>query len=188
MTATRSKLGNLVILDVATGEETQITHFDQSRQFDWWFLFPSFAGGDSRVMYQLPRGGDQPGNRTWDLWSVPATGGQARIEKRNAGWGGMPGDASATAGRLAYLSPLSSADFSGSRLLLADLGGGTSPETLVPDGTISWPRWSPAGDRIAYLSSGKVYVVDVATGAITEIGVGGNPEWIDDHTLSIGAA
>ncbi len=187
--AVTQSLGNLVVLDLATGTETQITHFDQSPQFQWWFMFPSFVEGGSEVLYQLPRGADQPIDQVWDLWSVPVDGGAPRIVKRNAGWGGMAGASSSMAGHLVYLSPVSAADFSGSRLMLADLGASElSPETLVSGGSIVWPRWSPSGDRIAYGSDGLVYVLELASGAITEIGVGGKAEWIDDHTLSIGTS
>jgi hypothetical protein len=47
-------------------------------------------------------------------------------------------------------------------------------------------RWSPDGTRISYDRGGWIYVVDVATAAITKVEPGDTAEWYDDHTLAIG--
>ena len=40
-------LGNLFVQDVATGERTQLTDFDQTQQFGLWFMFPELRAGRS---------------------------------------------------------------------------------------------------------------------------------------------
>jgi Tol biopolymer transport system component len=45
-------------------------------------------------------------------------------------------------------------------------------------------RWSPDGTRIAYTDGNAIYAVDAATGTTKQVvGHGGNPEWLDNHTL-----
>jgi Tol biopolymer transport system component len=173
------RLGNLVVQDVATGQRTQLTNFDQTQAWDWWFAFPSFAPDGRSILFQLPRG--DPKNNKWDLWSVPVAGGQQTLVQHNAGWGGYSPDGT----RFAYLSPMDPHDMSGAGLWIANVHGGT-PRALVPEGHLGWMRWSPDGTQIAYADGGSVYVVDVATGSATRIAAGGTAEWFDDHTLIVG--
>ena len=49
-------LGNLFVQDVGTGQRTQVTDFDQTQQWGWWFTFPSFAPDGRSILFQLPRG------------------------------------------------------------------------------------------------------------------------------------
>ena len=49
-------LGNLYVQDVATGQRTRLTNFDQTQPWDWWFTFPSFAPDGQSILFQLPRG------------------------------------------------------------------------------------------------------------------------------------
>ena len=174
------KLGNLFVQDVITGRRTQLTNFDQTQLWDWWFTFPSFAPDGRSILFQLP-GGD-PINPVWDLWSVPVAGGKQTLVRRNAGWGGYSPD-----GRwLAYLSPVDPQSFAGGGLWITSVHGGT-PRALVRDGSLGWLRWSPDGTRIAYSDGGSpIYVVDAATGSTRKVADGGNPEWFDDHTLIFG--
>ena len=179
------RLGNLFILDVATGEQTQVTHFDQSRSWDWWFTFPSFVNDDSAVLYQLPTG-SYP-NWGWDLWSQSLYGGEAHLEKRGAGWGGVSRGAVPGSEALAYLSPMDGPSFTGHTLWVADRVQPHDPLAVDRTGVLWWPRWSPGtSNLIAYSSGVYVYVANPATGEVTEVGIGGHPEWLDDHTLVIG--
>ena len=179
-------LGDLFVLNVASGEETQITHFDQSRSWVWWFTFPSFVDGDTAVLYQLPTGTSP--NWGWDLWIQPVDGGQAHLAKREAGWGAMSRDSvPAGEGRLAYMYPMDGGDFTGHMLWVANRSRPYDPVAVDRTGELSWPRWSPpTSSLIAYSSGGYIYVANPATGEVTEVGIGGNPEWLDDHTLVLG--
>lgn len=74
---------------------------------------------------------------------------------------------------LAYSDPLACPKTGIPRLFLADVALATSRpllELAAPDGCpiLSTPRWSPDGTRIALATRG-VYVVDVASGRLTEI-------------------
>jgi Tol biopolymer transport system component len=109
---------------------------------------------------------------------VPVTGGKPTLVEPNAGWGGY----SPNGKWLSYLSPVRH-DFSGERLWITNVRGGT-PRPVVR-GSLLWPRWSPDGTRIAYADGPDVYVVDAATGSTRKVGRGGQPEWLDDHTLII---
>ncbi len=180
-------LGNLYVLDVSTGKQTQLTHFDQSKSWDWWFTFPSFrpgtAPGSDTILFQLPRGDRK--NPVWDLWMVPVSGGRQVLVRRNAGWGGFS-IFSPTSRDLAYLSPVSAKDFSGETLWIDSYDTRTGPRALVTGGHLSWPRWSPDGTRISYSNNDRIYVVDVATGSTVQVAKGSTAEWFDDHTLIVG--
>jgi len=74
---------------------------------------------------------------------------------------------------VAYSDPLTCPQTRVPRLFLADVALATSRpllELAAPDGCpiLSVPRWSPDGTRIA-LATRSVYVVDVASGRLTEI-------------------
>jgi len=179
------KLGNLFLVDVATGRQRQLTHFDQSRGWNWWFTYPSFAVTGNYILYQLPT--NKAGNTTWNLWIVPITGGQPTLAARNAGWGGMAYTTASIRRDYAYLAPMNASDFSGGGLWLDswDLRS-VRPREMVKGGHLSWPRWSPDGTRISYSDGGSVYVLNVTTGETTKVARGSNAEWFDDHTLIIG--
>jgi len=75
--------------------------------------------------------------------------------------------------RFAYEDILSCPQTGLARLFLADVATGTSApllELAAPDGCpiLSTPQWSPDGSRIALASRG-VYLVDVASGRLTEL-------------------
>ena len=173
------RLGNLFVQDIS-GRATRLTNFDQTQPWGWWFTFPSFASDGHSVLFQLPRG--DPNHPIWDLWYMPNIPyGKQTLVRRNAGWGGYSPD-----GRwLGYLSPVNAHDFTGRGLWITGVHGGT-PRNLVPDGHLTWPRWSPDGTRISYSDRGSIYVLNVATRSATKVAEGGNAEWFDDHTLIVG--
>jgi WD40 repeat protein len=177
--ASTEKLGNLFVQDVRTGQRTQITNFDQTQAWGWWFTFPSFAADGQSILFQLPRG--NPDLPVWDLWSVPVAGGQQTLVRRNAGWGGYAPNGK----QLAYLAPMDPNTFSGGALWVGNADGGKA-QALVHSVGLTWPRWSPDGTRISYSDAGSIYVLNVATGATTQVARGGNAEWFDDHTLIVG--
>jgi Tol biopolymer transport system component len=175
-------LGNLFVQDVATGQRTQITNFDQSQSWDWWFTFPSFAPDRPYVFFQLPRG--VPTDPVWDLWCVSQTGGTPILVRRDAGWGGL---GAGLLFNLAYLSPISKDDFTGGGLWIDSFDErAVIPRGLFPPGHLTWLRWSPGGKRISYADRGSIYVLDVTTDKIRRVAKGGTAEWFNDHTLIVG--
>ena len=197
-----NELGNLFVQNLATGQRTRVTNLDQTREWGWWFTFPSFSPDGKSILYQRPNNDD----RSWDLWSAPVTGGKPTLLQRNAAWGSYSPDGK----RLAYLSPLKESDFTGSRLWIKNVHGGT-PRALIGAGTpehpgprsycartgvgcgcagprgrchLQWVRWSPDGTRIAYTDGPGIKAVDAATGTTKQlVRHGGNPEWLNNHTL-----
>jgi Tol biopolymer transport system component len=169
------EIGNLVVVDVATDERTQITDLDRAT-YGLWMLSPSFSPDGEQVLFHLPRG---PNDDTrWDLWSVPVSGGEPTLEVRDASMGVY-----APAGRtLAYVdSPRG--DWTSSRLMIREPDGST--RLLVEGDEIAFARWSPDGTRIAYSDSGTIHVVDVSTGDVTEVAPGGTSDWFGDDSLIV---
>ena len=186
------RLGNLFVLDVRTGQRTQLTDFDQTQNWGWWFTFPSFTfprlqpGMVEYILFQLPSG--DPNNPVWNLWEVPVTGGKPPVlVGRNAGWGGSADGVANPKRDFAYLSPVSKDDFTGGGLWIKSSEvRGVSPRAVIQDGQLRWPRWSPDGTQISYSEGGSIYVLNVATGSTTRVARGGTAEWFDDHALIVG--
>jgi Tol biopolymer transport system component len=185
--AATEEIGNLYLLDPVDGTTEQLTDLPFGLSHHW-FMSPSFRPDGQAILFNLPRTGsnDQASlnDQTWDLWTIPATGGEPTLVRRNAAHGSY----SPTASTIAYLHrpgfDLESNDFGAGSIWLADADGG-DPRLLVEGTHMHWPRWSPDGTRIAYVDEGGVYVVDVATSETSRVMVGGAPEWLDDHTLIV---
>jgi Tol biopolymer transport system component len=178
--ATTNLLGNLFVLDVATGLETQITNLDQSQRWGWWFLYPSFEFDGRQILYQLPSGDQR--HAVWNLWSVPVTGGASSMVLRNAGWGTTGGTG---ARNLAFVTAVSPSTFHGANLMIASSKGIRGSSRRLAQGSIVAPQWSPDGTRIAYQQGEWVEVVNVSTGEVTRVAQGGNPQWVNDHTITV---
>ena len=95
--------------------------------------------------------------------------------------------------RIAYVP--GARGFSDTSIAIADAHG-SRPRTLVTaDEYLWWPSVSPDGSKIAYsvnasdalalVSGGTIHVVEVSTGATTEVARGTTAEWLDDDTLII---
>ena len=171
-----SELGDLFVVDVATGDRTRITNLGP-KSYEPWFLSPSFTPDGRSVLFQMPRGkGLTPAG--WDLWSVPVDGGEPTLVNRGASMG-----AYSVEGTLAYGSP-SPGDWS-SDILVISYDFITAGVAFGDE--IAFPRWSPDGTRIAYVDRGSVYVVDNPTHASSRVRVaeGGSGEWFDNDTLII---
>jgi Tol biopolymer transport system component len=178
--ADSEELGNLYLLDPATGSTTKLTELGVFSSHHW-FLSASFHPDGRSVLFNLPRGPIE--DQVWDLMSIPATGGEPTLLRRNAAHGSYSPDGTT----IAYLnSPgLIGVDFGARSIWLADADGG-DPRRLVRGTNIAWPRWSPDGTRIAFEDDGAAYVVEVATGEVSRITDGGAPEWLDEDTLIVG--
>jgi Tol biopolymer transport system component len=172
------EIGNLFVVDVATGKATQITDLDPEN-YGYWALHPSFSPDGQTIIFHMPRGPNDEVSTRWDLWSVPVAGGEPTLVVRNASMGVYAPDG----GTLAYLdSPRG--DWTSSRLMVADVGL-QRLRLRVQGDRIEFPRWSPDGTRIAYTDADGIHVVDVSTGEASLVAEGGTSDWFGDDTLVV---
>ena len=183
-----AEIGNLFVVDVATGQATRVTDLDPA-SYDPWALLPSFSSDGETIIFHMPRGPNDAVSTRWDVWSVPVAGGEPTLVVRNASMGVYAPDGET----LAYLdSPRG--DWTSSRLMLADVDG-SDPENdgavvaarlLVEGDEIAFPRWSPDGTRIAYTDADGTHTVDVSTGETSLVtGDAGVLDWFGDDTLVV---
>jgi Tol biopolymer transport system component len=171
-----SSIGNLYVVDVGSGQVRQITDTEGVETDNLYYMSPTFDPTGSTILFNMPT--VEGGQERYDLWSVPATGGEPTLVRRGAIFGDYSPDGSQIA-------------FIGSReglfddLWVAPAAGGDAQKLAT--GEIAIPRWSPDGTRILYNGgSGGVYVVDVATGEQTLVVESDHvPAWVDDDTLSL---
>ena len=169
------EIGNIFVVDVATGETTQITDLDPA-SYDEWSMHPSFSADGQTIVFHMPRA-DDDGMR-WDLWSVPVSGGEPTLVARNAKSGVYAPDGET----LAYVGR--STDSSSTRLILANVDG-SDPRMLVRGDQIESPRWSPDGTRISYSDIDGDHIVVVATGETSLVAAGGVLDWFGNDALLI---
>jgi Tol biopolymer transport system component len=181
-------VGDLFLVDIATGESTRLTHLKRVSSGLWW-MGPTFSRDGQTIFFTRANG-----NTSWDLVSVPISGGRPTPVLRDAVGGRLSPD-----GRtIVYFRSKPSPDnpFLGD-MWLADPDG-TDARRLAVRADVFSAQWSPDGTKIsytkeqgpegAYPSPLDVYVVDVTTGEIAKVLKDADawPEWVDDHTWIIG--
>ena len=176
-------IGNLYVLDVTTGRVERITDLDPIEAGLWW-MAPTFSSDGETVFFNKPRradiGSSDAGQR-WDIWSVPASGGEPTLVRQNA----FAVDVAPTGDSIAYTEVVKSdSGFQTGDVYVARLDGSSARQ--IGDGTSEISRWSPDGSRIAYSTPGGITIVDVETGESERYpDAGGWPEWVDADRLMI---
>jgi dipeptidyl aminopeptidase/acylaminoacyl peptidase len=179
-------VGNLFVYDFSTGEKTQITDLERGRFFHY-DLWPSFSCCSDRpdpetVIFHMARTSGETG--TADVWWVPATGGEPRRLLGNA-WYPMNGPLPAK-DITAYAFLLPSPDLASRSIMAGHPCCPNMRQTLVEaNESIWWPTMSPDRESIAYQDGESIYVLDISTGEVSEVGIGGTAEWLDNDTLIV---
>jgi Tol biopolymer transport system component len=181
--ASPDDVGNLFVMNVATGTTTQITHLELKRAW-WWYLSPSFAPFTHDVIFQLPRGSAK--ETGWDVWSVSPEGGEPKLVLRNAAFPIMNPHPGPEGYQMAFVEPTATS-FSGPSLMSARATpqNDLRSEMARANGKIWWPTMSPDGNRIAYMDQGAIYVIEFGASAPTKVARGETAEWLNTHTLIV---
>ena len=176
-------VGNLFVYDFTTGEKTQITNLKlrRSLHYDLWPTFSQPAAPPDVIFHMARTSGE---NRA-DVWWVPATGGEPRLLLENA-WYPIGGPPSAASDIEAYVFLLPSPDLASRSIVAGHPCCPNMRQTLVEaNESIWWPTMSPVGDSIAYQDGESIYVLNMSTREVSEVGVGGTAEWLDNDTLIV---
>lgn len=173
--------GDIFLVDVATGETTRLTHLKPVAA-SLWYMGPTFSPDGQTVFFTRSTSNF---STSWDLWSVPVSGGKPRLVLPDAIGGRLSPDGR-TIVYFKYKPSPENPFFGDMWVAEAD---GTDARRLAR-GDVFSARWSPDGTRIAYTDQGRggAYVVDVTTGEISRVlkDTDKFPEWLDDHTWIIG--
>jgi Tol biopolymer transport system component len=187
-------VSNIFVLDLATGETSQITNEKPTTETNLSVglglgaVFPQFSPDGASIIYEVNRGDG------FSMRIVPVTGGKSVLLV-----GGGKNDVEAGLGTLSpdgsTLAMVCSGRLEG--ICLADADGTNLRECVCDpssDPFLYGPEWSPDGTRIAYnnhatgddgLVVERVFVVAVATGGTAFVAEGALEGWLDDHTLIV---
>jgi Tol biopolymer transport system component len=168
----RGFIGDLFIVDVETGVTTRLTDLPDISS-DAYYMAPTYTPDGEAILFSMPR---RDGANV-DLWSVPATGGDPTLVRRNA----VFADVSPDGRQIGYVELRSEGP---GDLFVAQVDG-SDPRRLA-DGVNLSPRWSPDGTMIVYQAGEEIHAVDMQTGEISTVSGQANfPEWVDGDTLII---
>jgi len=178
------QVGDLYVLDVTTGSVEQITDLEPMTAGLWW-MAPTFSSDGQTVYFNKARvagiGGRDIGQH-WDIWSVPASGGEPTLIRRDA----FMADFSPSGDAIAFVGARSGdGGFETADVYVAGPDG-TDARKIADGPGVEFPRWSPDGSEIVYDESGDIHIIDVGSGEDQLLdGAAGWPEWVDADTLMI---
>jgi Tol biopolymer transport system component len=170
-------VSNIFVLDLATGETSQVTNEKPMTEtcVDCGLLaaaYPQISADGASIVYEVNRGGDL------DVRIVPVAGGKSVLLVRGANLPTLSPDGSTLV--------VGCGDRFGGGICIGHADG-TNLRQLV-SGNANGPKWSPDGTRIAYNDEddNKIFVVDLATGETTLVAKVSAPEfelkWSPDGT------
>ena len=179
------QIGDLFVLDVPTGHVERITNLEPMTAGIWW-MAPTFSADGQVVYFNKARiagiGGRDIGQH-WDIWSVPSTGGEPTLIRRDA----FMADFSPTADAIAFVGARSGENGFETADVYVARPDGTDARKIADAPLAEYPRWSPDGSQIAYSAdSDGIHIVDVGTGEVQRLDAATAwPEWIDADTLMV---
>jgi basic membrane lipoprotein Med (substrate-binding protein (PBP1-ABC) superfamily)/DNA-binding SARP family transcriptional activator len=176
--------GLLTVTDLRSGTSTTVADVGGVDK-NWWWLAPAFSADGERVLFQLAR--DATEDSPFDVWSVPVTGGDPELVARDAA---LP--VSLADGSVAVVSGLRGLFGRQTPTISIIDTRGRMTELVTAESSVWRPRLSPDGTRLAFVEgdptdSGRVRLLDIATGDSTIVGPGDQVDWLDDDTLMVGA-
>ena len=167
-------LGDLYVYDLSQGRSTKVTDFEFGNAH-WVDLRADFSPDGETVVFHRPR--DASPTSKLDVWTVPATGGQPTLVRRNAAQPKYLTD-----GRIAFVQPGSNS-LLGRVIAIATTTG--PPQTLVelPQEVVDWQP-SPNGTRALLSLDDHRGLVEIATGEMSDLG-DVNGQWAGNDTLLV---
>ena len=148
-------IGDLYVVDVTSGRVEQITHL-ASVKASLSYMAPTFSADGQSVLFTMPTvvaSGANGRQLEWDLWTVPARGGEPTLLLKNAGLRRRGAERSLFHIRCSAVGGSARATSMFGDVYIARSHGG-EPRKLA-DGETLLPRWSPDGSENRVRGHGK---------------------------------